>query len=1064
MVSDFRPQETYQFFLQEAPELVRALERGVMTLHQTHDTDQLEDQLWEVMRIAHSMKGGAACSGLEDIQHFCHQFESTIKLMIEKVLPLDQTTESDLFEAVDHLKLAIIDERQSGSSQSLSSRAQSLWERIQTRLPDDVTFLLGEQERNESQKDVVELLFAEDVTKGIKRLHSLLKVATASLDATDDMLEPFRTQVEILRGIGEISHLPGFCAIASTTLAALQQHPDQWIDIATVAIANFESAYHAVVEGDRLQGGHPWPDLLKYSPQSDQEEITLSIGLAQDDGAPDALPLTIPQLSNDSVDFQEAVGLEGRGINNMGIAGSGIEEIGGDTEPPSSPSLAEPAIPIDSPPSLSDEVSPGEIFPEVVQLAPFVPPTEIAPEVAPDTSIAQDPATNAYLDINPHPADTTYIRPETSQTSPVPPLQSNPNDADHVPVLLSATKDWEQVSALNPLIGELVTLGSRNAVHDHQSQEILAIGNRSYLRLKQLVTDLNQGINQFASTTRLSQGYASQPPNPFNSRWTQQQQLSRFQNSIQDITEEIAQLGEVFKDFHLLKQQHQQLLRQHKKTLKQVQEQLLHAQMLPIEELLDQFPRMVRQLSFEHNKPVELTLEGENTLLEKAVLERLYDPLVHLVRNAFDHGIESPDMRQALGKKRPATISIRAWHQGNHTYLEVTDDGKGIDPDIIRHKLLEQAWLDEQTANSLLPHQLYDYLFHPNFSTASYVSQLSGRGMGLYAVQTQIHALKGSIRITSQLGKHTSFTLRLPLTSTVTKVLLFMSHRQTFAIPIDSVVSITYATPESIESSQNYLHYRWNQQLIPLCSLNQLFSYRYPLPSLSREVLTKSELFTIENSPTDESDINFPLILATRDDQIVAFRVDEVLNEKEVVIKPFVNLPFQLPDYFQGAILLGDGCLVPVLNGPALINQYLKVRYAQATIERYANLDRSENVISTILIVDDSLTIRSALSLTLRKAGYRVLQAKDGWEATDFLRQGTVITAIICDIEMPHMNGLEFLSRCRRQQVNIPIMMLTYRSSERYKLLAKQLGASAYMTKPYLDKELLTVLRQLLER
>ena len=121
MVSDFRPQETYQFFLQEAPELVRALERGVMTLAQTHDTDQLEDHLWEVMRIAHSMKGGAACSGLEAIQTFCHQFESTIKLMIEKVLPLDQTTEADLFEAVDHLKLAIVDERQSGSSQSLTS-------------------------------------------------------------------------------------------------------------------------------------------------------------------------------------------------------------------------------------------------------------------------------------------------------------------------------------------------------------------------------------------------------------------------------------------------------------------------------------------------------------------------------------------------------------------------------------------------------------------------------------------------------------------------------------------------------------------------------------------------------------------------------------------------------------------------------------------------------------------------------------------------------------------------------------------------------------------------------
>ena len=943
MVSDFRPQETYQFFLQEAPDLVRSLERGVMALHQTHDGDRLEDQLWDVMRIAHSMKGGAACSGLGAIQQFCHQFESTIKLMIEKTLPLDQTMETALFEAVDCLKAAIIEEQQSGNSQSLPNRAKPLWDGIQSRLPEGITLLPEDSNADEAaDQDVVGLLFSEDVTKGLKRLSSLVQVGNSTA-----MREPFRTQVEILRGIGEISHLPGFCAIATTTLDALQEHPDQWIEIANMAIADFQQGCKLVLEGDRTEGGTPSPSLLQYGSNT--------------------LPPSVSPPLDDQLSSEQPA-----------------------------PALSEPPLEPDS------------------AGVPLGPPAES-------------------------------------------PLQVDPSPPSSIPVLLSAVKDWEQLSALNPLIGDLVTLSSRNAVQHHQAEEILAIGNRSYLRLKQLVTDLHHWVNQLPS------GHHSNS-SQVTSRWTQHQQTSRFHNSIQDISEEIAQLGEVFKDFHLLNQNYQQLLRQHKKTLKQIQDQLLHAQMLPIEELLEQFPRMVRQLSLEHHKPVELLIEGGSTLLEKAVLEKLYDPLVHLVRNAFDHGIESSDVRQALDKPIPAIISIRAWHQGNHTYLEVADDGKGIDPDTIRAQLLTQAWLDELTANALLPHQLYDYLFHPNFSTSSTVSQLSGRGMGLYAVQTQIHALKGSIRITSQLGKRTSFTLRLPLSSTVTKVLLFTSHRQTFAIPVDSVVSITYAVPEAIEFSQNYLHYRWEQQLIPMCSLNQLFSYRYPLPSISQDVLTKTELFTFDQSAPDDHTGNFPIILATRDDQIMAFRVDEILNEKEVVVKPFLNLPFQLPDYFQGAIVLGDGRLVPVLNGPALINQYLQVRYAQATTERYTNLDPSKNAISTILIVDDSLTIRSALSLTLRKAGYRVLQAKDGWEATGFLRQGTAISAIICDIEMPHMNGLEFLSRCRRQQLTIPILMLTYRSSERYRLLAKQLGASAYMTKPYLDKELLSVLHQLLER
>ncbi|NJM97060.1 MAG: response regulator [Phormidesmis sp. RL_2_1] len=180
------------------------------------------------------------------------------------------------------------------------------------------------------------------------------------------------------------------------------------------------------------------------------------------------------------------------------------------------------------------------------------------------------------------------------------------------------------------------------------------------------------------------------------------------------------------------------------------------------------------------------------------------------------------------------------------------------------------------------------------------------------------------------------------------------------------------------------------------------------------------------------------------------------------MIKPISNQLITAPDYLQGAVVLGDGRLLPVLDGSVLVERCLQTQYPNRPKLRSALRRINRPIMPTVMIVDDSLTIRSVLSLSLRKEGYQVLQAKDGWEAMTLLDQSPGISAIICDIEMPHMNGLEFLSRCRRQGLTLPVIMLTYRNNQRYRLLAKQLGASAYMTKPYLDKELLQVLRNCL--
>jgi chemotaxis family two-component system sensor histidine kinase/response regulator PixL len=208
---------------------------------------------------------------------------------------------------------------------------------------------------------------------------------------------------------------------------------------------------------------------------------------------------------------------------------------------------------------------------------------------------------------------------------------------------------------------------------------------------------------------------------------------------------------------------------------------------------------MIRDLSIREQKQVKLELKGKKTLVDKAILEKLYDPLVHLIRNAFDHGIEPPAVRQLRGKPVEGKIEIKAYQQGNYTYLEIKDDGQGINLEKIRSKAIAKGIISSNEAEKLSKNQIYELLFYPDFSTREKVSNLSGRGVGLEAVRNQIEALKGYITIQSELGKGTTFTLRLPWTLTITKLLVFEIAESLFAIPLDTLAGIVSASSQDIQ-------------------------------------------------------------------------------------------------------------------------------------------------------------------------------------------------------------------------------------------------------------------------
>jgi chemotaxis family two-component system sensor histidine kinase/response regulator PixL len=542
---------------------------------------------------------------------------------------------------------------------------------------------------------------------------------------------------------------------------------------------------------------------------------------------------------------------------------------------------------------------------------------------------------------------------------------------------------------------------------------------------------------------------------------------------VQTTLEEMLQLDETVGDVVLHAGQSSQTIERQRQMLGHLRDDLMWARMLPLNEVLNRFPRMLRDLSTSYQKPVELKLSGTGVLVDKAVLEKLNDPLVHLVRNAFDHGIEPPAVRLQHGKPEQGLIEIRAYHQGSQTIIEVRDDGRGINLDRIRTKAVEMGLLTPEQVAATEPSRLLELLFEPGFSTASQVSQLSGRGVGLDVVRAQLRSLKGSVTLTSEPGEGTIFTLRIPLTLTIAKLLVCFVGSSAFAFPSDSIVEILIPQADQVKVSGGKRFIHWQGQILPAYHLSQLLAYACPLLETQ-----PSQALTPVPTPDDWA---APMLLLEQEDRILALEIDRLVTEQELVIKPF-GVAIAPPSYVYGCTILGDGCLIPVIDAAGLLNSFFSETKIGTEIISLPNLPAADlpedstssssptvlplprNSVHTVLVVDDSITVRQTLALTLEKADYRVLQARDGREGINQLQQNPNIQLVISDVEMPNMNGFEFLSHRRQdpQLSKIPVVMLTSRSSEKHRQLATHLGAKHYFTKPYIEQEFLATIKNIL--
>jgi chemotaxis family two-component system sensor histidine kinase/response regulator PixL len=636
------------------------------------------------------------------------------------------------------------------------------------------------------------------------------------------------------------------------------------------------------------------------------------------------------------------------------------------------------------------------------------------------------------------------------------------------------TRVQTMVSQLQALSDQmLVNTSSAGSIASHPGVMSLGRGRAKGQGTNSLSKPTNGNSPWLIETTKIGDQGDQETTDKSNFDSLELDSYGFLHSQLQGLLDDMVQFEEAVDDIVLFAKATDQSLEQQRQMLTQLRDELMWARMLPLGEVLNRYPRMLRDLSTTYRKPVSLKLSGTSVLVDKAVLEKLYDPLLHLLRNAFDHGIEAPELRHQQGKSEEGHIEVRAYHQGSQTVIEVRDDGQGLNLERIRAQAQEMGLLSAEQAAAVTNNQLFELIFEPGFSTASQVSELSGRGVGLDVVRAQMRSLKGTITVSSSPGVGTTFTLRLPLTLTIAKLLVCFIGSTALAMPSDSIEEIIVPKAEQIKESgrERFLH--WRGQIVPTYRLADMLDYACPLPETS-----PSKALISVASPVSWA---LPLLILRHGQQVIALEIDRLVTEQELVIKPFGSV-IAPPNFTYGCTILGDGSLIPVIDAAALLNQILGQNLAATATTIVPNSQRaialtengaslSKSVIKTakaptVLVVDDAVALRRTLALTLERAGCRVLQARDGREAIEQLQQSPSVNLVVCDIEMPNMNGFEFLS-CRRQDLKIskiPVVMLTSRSNDKHRWLAMQLGATAYFTKPYLEQDFVAAIKQIISQ
>ncbi len=518
-------------------------------------------------------------------------------------------------------------------------------------------------------------------------------------------------------------------------------------------------------------------------------------------------------------------------------------------------------------------------------------------------------------------------------------------------------------------------------------------------------------------------------------RYSTVQQLSRsLMETAGDVESINGILSEITRDSETL-------LLQESRVSTDLQEGLMRTRMVRFGGLSSRLRRIVRQISRELDKEVELKIIGEDSEVDRTILDRIIAPLEHMLRNAVAHGIEKPEQRAAAGKPETGTITVTVGRQGTNVVISVKDDGRGMDIEAIRAKAVSHNLIDENA--ELSDYDVLQFILSSGFSTADEVTQVSGRGVGMDVVDNEIKQLGGILEINTVAGQGSEFNIRLPLTLAINQALLVSTGEDVYAVPLASIEGVVRIS--GVELQQFYdsedSHYEFN-------------GVKYELKHLG------SMLNGHKGNYSKQLRL-FPVLLVVVGEQHFALHVDDLIGRREIVVKP-VGMQIGAVRGIAGATILADGRVVLILELSALVVAPKQIHIEQPEVAEATDSAKPKSRTS-IMVVDDSITIRKVTERILGRNGFDVILAKDGVDATNKM-QDHIPDLMLLDIEMPRMDGFEVASYVRNDErlKDLPIIMITSRTGAKHKEKAMEIGVNQYLGKPYQEEELMSNINMLL--
>lgn len=605
----------------------------------------------------------------------------------------------------------------------------------------------------------------------------------------------------------------------------------------------------------------------------------------------------------------------------------------------------------------------------------------------------------------------------------------------------------EQVRVRSDLLNDLVNhAGEISVYHARMGQQItnfsfnLSEMEQTVIRLREQLRKLS--IETEAQILSRYEKETDQYDKDFDplemDRFSTMQQISRsLQETVGDIESIKDILSEDVRDSETL-------LLQESRVSTELQEGLMRTRMVHFGGLASRLRRIMRQTARELDKDVELDITGETSEVDRTVLDRIVAPLEHMLRNAVSHGIEMPADRVSAGKSETGRVKISVDREGGDVVITVVDDGRGIDANAIRKKAVEKGMMDAN--NKLSDHDVLQYIMEPGFSTAEKVTQISGRGVGMDVVDSEIKQLGGVLEIDTVKGKGTTFKIRLPLTLAINHALLVNVGDEVYAVPLNSIEGVVRLSGPELQQ-----FYDSGERTYEFAgSSYELKHLGYTLTGIQPDYSRSGQLF--------------PVLLARAGEQSVALHVDDLIGRREIVVKP-VGAQISTVRGISGATILGDGRVVLILEMNALVigdSLFHITDTEQGEVEQIAPVVE-EQAETLVMVVDDSITIRKVTERMLTRNNMKVITAKDGIDAVSQL-QDIKPDVMLLDIEMPRMDGYEVATHVRNDArlKDLPIIMITSRSGAKHRDKAMEIGVNKYLGKPYQEDDLMENIRDVL--